>query len=396
MRVSAAVMLVIFLIAAIFVYLILLPAPVTYNLIYGNFSNQPISNSSQPIAAGSFYYPITSYVGGSPSAQNYSYNLGTFGISYSVYNSTVSGSAPFQLTSSIFGSSSYNINFNGSSTDKYFITLTIGKVSGSPRLKISLNGDYFYSAIPASGEKVTLAIPGVVNGKNIVSIYNDLNGLAFTQSISFSNVSITQTHSVSVFRSLSTSVLTIDGLGNFYLQFIPIGQGNLSVYVNNEPLASISSGRDVPLTIMLPPSIVNSAIAHSTSPMVTANFDTTFAVAGANTSYEIANGNIIYSAPVIPSQNLTFQYTLPQTSGEYIFTFYLDSILKQGQVTFSFYPSGQSFQISSSNLMTGQNTLILPVSALSSQISNGNYTGTVSVSSTGLVIPQYISIKPTS
>ena len=397
-RVSAAVILIIFLIAAVFVYLILLPPPVAYRLVYGNFSNQtsPSQVQNQTLIPQSFYYPISSYLGGNPNAQNYSYTMGTFGVSYNVYNSTLSNSAPFELTSSIFGSSSYNIGFNGSSSDNYFIKLDIGKVSGSPRLKVSLNGVYFYTSIPISGENLILRVPRINNGKNVISVYNYLNGFAFSQSIDFSNVSITQMYSVSVEHSISTTIPTIGGLGNFYIQLTPIGQGNLSVDINNQNLIDMLSGNDTQMTVRMSPNIVNGAVSPSASPIVPAKFNTSFTVIGANSSYVLANVGIVYAALVIPPHSLTIPYIIPKTSGEYMLTFYLNSIIKQGSVSFYFYPSGQSFQIPFSNLTVGENVLILPISAISGQTSSGNYTGTLSVSSTGLMIPQYVDIKPTS
>lgn len=391
-RVSAAVILIVFLIAAVFIYLIMLPPNVTYSLIYGNFSNSNNSNSTQA-PTGSFYSPVNSYVGSNPNIQNFSYPLGTFGVSYSTQNSTLSSSSPFKLTSSIFGASSYNIGFNGSSSDKYFVSINLGKVSGSPNLKISLNGNYFYSTIPVSGENITLPIVNASNGKNTLSIYNYLNGFAFTQSISFSNVSVTQVHEVSGSYTVSTTVATFDGLGNFYLDFTPIGHGNLTVLVNSEDITSIASGSDYPVSAKLPTSVVNSAVSSAN---LSADFSTKFMTSGSNSTYDIANANIVYSMPIIAPQDATIPYSITKISGQYTLTFYISTIVNNGDLVFSFYPSGNSFTIQSSNLGTGINELVVPASALSGQISNGNYTGSISVSSTGLMALKYLDIKTTS
>lgn len=395
-RISAAVVLIIFLIGAIVVYLVTLPQPIAYRLIFGNFSTQPShpsTNNTAPL--NSFYYQITSYLGGNPSAINSTYSIGTFGTSYDEYNSSLSNSAPFTLTSSIFGSSSYNIGFNGSASNSHFLSFNIGAVSGSPTLKIALNGNYFYQAIPGSNEHVILKLPTVSSGNNVVSIYNYLNGFAFTQAIDFSNVTITQMYANNASHYSSVTPITLSGLGNYYLQFTPIGYGNLSVSVDGYTLAHMSSASDSPYTIMLPPNVVNQAIKTGNTAIIPVTFNVGFSV-GPQSTYEIANAAIVYTMPQVTPNSMTIPYTVKQTTGEYVLTFYVSSILNQGPVTFTMYPSGQSFQISSTNLVTGENILIIPKGALAGQASNGNYTGTMALSTTGLIIPDYISLKPTS
>ncbi|MCL5009745.1 MAG: hypothetical protein M1433_02075 [Candidatus Parvarchaeota archaeon] len=396
-RVTAAVILIVFLMAAIFLYLILLPQPVTYSLIYGNFNNNSISNntSHNPIP-NSFYYPISSYVGGNQLPSNYSYQMGTFDVSYNVYNSTTYTNSPFSLSSSIFGPSSYNIGFNGSMSDAYFIGIRVGSVSGSPNLKLSLNGNNFYTGAASSGENLTLSVPGVINGKNTITISNYLNGFAFSQSIDFSNVSVTQMYKVSVSHSTSTSINTLDGLGNFYLQFTPIGQGPLSVYINGQQLTALTTGNDNPTTMIIPSEIVNNATAQSNSPATPVTFNTVFSVEGQGSSYEIANCNIVYSEPNIALQKVVIPYSVKQSSSGYVLVLYVSSILKEGDTNFELYPSGDIFQIASSALTVGQNALVLPSGALSGEPFNGNFTGTITVSSTGLIIPKYLDLKPSS
>jgi hypothetical protein len=334
-------------------------------------------------------------LGGNPSAINSTYALGTFGVSYNEYNSSSSSASPFTLTSSIFGSSSYNAGFNGTPSDTYFLTIDIGSVSGSPNLKVSLNGNYFYSAIPAANEQIVLRLPAVSKGNNVVSVYNNLNGFALTQAISFQNATVTQMYSNNASHYSTVTALTLSGIGNYYLQFTPIGYGNLSVSVNGYQLAQMTSASDTPLTMQIPPNVVNQAIKPGTSPVLPVAFNVGF-IAGQGSTYEIANGGLVYSMPEVTPNSFTIPYTVKKTSGEYVLTFYANSIIKQGPVTFSIYPSSQSFQIPATNLIAGENILILPNSSLAGQLVNGNYTGTMTLSTTGLIIPTYLSLTPTS
>ncbi len=397
-RIPAAVVLIIFLIGAVVVYLVTIPQPVAYRLIFGNFSTSShtgTNNSGNVAPPSSFYYPITSYLGGNPAATNSTYPLGTFGAAYSEYNSSLSSSSPFTLTSSIFGSSSYNAGFNASAEDSYFLLLDVGSVSGNPTLKVALNGNYFYQSTPASNEHILLRLPQASSGNNIVSIYNYLNGFALTQAISFTNVSVIQQYSNNVSHYSSVTPVTLSGLGNYYLQFTPIGYGNLSVTVNGYQLTQLSSSSDVPLTFIIPPSVVNQAIKPGNAAIMPITFNAGFSV-GQKSTYEVANAAIIYTMPEVNSASMTIPYTVKETTGEYILTFYVNNILKQGNVTFSLYPSGQTFQIAASNLVTGDNILILPNSAFGGQAVSGNLTGTVTLSTNGLVIPSYLAIKSTS
>ncbi len=396
-RVPAAVILIIFLIGGIVVYLIMIPSPVAYSLIFGNFSQQQ-QPTPPPTATpvGSFYYPLSSYVGGNSAPAQTFYSMGTFGVAYSLANSTIGTSKPFTLTSSIFGSSSYNIGFNGSPSDLYFVTINISSVSGgNPKLKLSLNGGPSYTTTPSGGEIIHLPLSPVRSGKNILSLSNELNGFAFSQSIRFNSVTITQTSSLNTSKTVTTTVQTFSGLGNYYLQYTPIGSGTMSISINGNYLTQVTSASDVPQNVTIPAYIINKIIGTGTSPVMPLTFNVAF-TAAKQSSYQIANAGILYQSPVIPSTNITIPLGVKSGSGNYIMTFYVNSIIKQGAVYFTFYPSGQEFQIPSTNLVVGQNVVILPSSALAGQVVSGNYSGTVYVSSNGLVLPQYLSIKPAS
>ncbi len=395
-RVPAAVILIIFLIGAIVIYLVTIPQPVAYSLVFGNFSNSHSgTNSTSSAQHGSYYDQLTAYIGGNPSTVNTTYSIGTFSASYNEYNSTVGGANTFTLTSSIFGSSSYNMGFNGSSADTYFLAINITSVSGTPKLRLSLNGNYFYTVIPAGNEQILLQLPAAINGKNTLSIYNNLNGFAFTQAISFSEVAITQMAGDNASHYGTVTALTLSGLGNYYLTYTPIGYGNLTISANGYDLTKLSAASDTPTTIMLPSDVVNKAIGSGASAILPATFNLGFVVSQSST-YEIANAGLVYEMPYVAPNTISVPYSVKGTSGEYVMTFYVDSIMEPGSVSFTFYPSGQSYQISAANLVAGENIIILPNSALSVTQLDGNYTGTMSISSTGLVIPQYVQIKPTS
>ena len=395
-RIPAAVILIIFLIGAIVIYLITIPQPVAYSLVFGNFSNSHSStNATLATQPGSYYYALTSYIGGNPSTVNTTYSVGTFSASYDEYNSTVGGATTFTLTSSIFGSSSYNIQFNGLSADAYFLAINITSVSGTPKLSVSLNGNSFYNTLPAGNEQILIKLPQAVNGRNTLSIYNDLNGLAFTQAISFSAVAVTQMAGNNDSHYATVTALTLSGLGNYYLTYTPIGYGNLTVSANGYDLAELTNASDTPMTVMLPSYVVDKAIGTGTSAILPATFNLGFVVSKDST-YEIANTGLTYEMPEITPNSVTIPYSVKESSGEYVMTFYVDSIMEPGDVSLGFYPSGRIYQISSANLVTGENIIILSNSSLAGAMSDGNYTGTISISSTGLVIPQYLEIKPTS
>jgi hypothetical protein len=396
-RIPAAVILIIFLIGAIVVYLITIPQPVAYKLIFGNFSTNTTTNKthlSGPV--GSFYFPITSYLGGNPSVINSSYTLGTFGATYNEYNSTIGNANQFTLTSSIFGSSSYNVGFNGTPGDDYFLSMYVSSVSGSPKLSVSINGNSFYSTLPASTEKIVIKIPSVNKGNNVISIFNNLNGFAFTQGITFSNVSVTQMYSNNASHYSSVTAITLSGFGNYYLEFTPIGYGNITVSVDGYPLEKFSSASDNPITLMIPASVVNQAIKTTASAVLPVTFNVGFTV-NQQSTYEIANAALVYSLPQIKQNSMTIPYSVKRTnSSQYVLTFYVNNILESGNVNFNFYPSGASFQIPSTNLVTGENILLISASSLSGDVVSGNFTGTVQLSTNGLIIPDYIALKSAS
>lgn len=394
-RVPAAVILIVFIIGATVIYLVTLPAPIAYSLVFGNFSQQTSTVNNTSVPKGAFYAPITTYVGGNPSAQSTSYSFGTFGASYNEYNSTLSSTSPFTLSASLFGSSSYNVGFNGSSADSYFVTINISSVSGSPKITVLLNGNSFYSTLPSDNEQIVLRVPGARNGNNVLSIQVSLNGFAFSQSASFNGVSITQMFQNNASHYVSATIPTFSGIGNFYLQYTPIGTGNMTISVNGEVMQRISQASDNPVNITIPPSIVNQAISPGTSPILPVTFDLGFTV-GPKSTYELANVGLVYQVPQIASNNITLPFSVPTTTGNYILTLYISSIIKQGQVSFSVYPSGATFSIPAANLATGENILILPYSDFQGQQAGGDYSGTITIKSDGLVIPQYIELKSTS
>ncbi len=190
---------------------------------------------------------------------NITYPLSNFIVSYKATNSSVSVKGPFSLTSSIFGGSSYNIKFNGSQKDKYYLILSIGKVSGSPYLKVSINGNYFYTIIPTSQETIKLSIPDINNGTNTLSIYNYVNGFSFGETINFNSVSLIQTSFINNSHFESVEIPSFSGIGNFYFYAIPIGIGAFGININGINLVNVTAS-DQPIDMLIPHNAVEKGL----------------------------------------------------------------------------------------------------------------------------------------
>ncbi|MCW1301822.1 MAG: hypothetical protein OH316_01670 [Candidatus Parvarchaeota archaeon] len=395
-RLSAAVAVLAFIIIGIMVYLFLIPPASVSNLV-GNFTNLTVTNTTSTVVPKtSYYYPITSYIGGNSQPTNFTYPFNSFMVSYSAVNSSIA-EKPFTLTSSIFGTSSNNIKFNGSSLDSYYLILNVSSVSGTPYLKLEINGKYFYSSVATRG-LLKISVPGVSSGKDVLTISNYLNGFALTQSISFSNVSLIQTSYINTQFSKQVVVSSILGLGDYTLQFTPIGYGNMSVSINGVTVSTISNGSNTPRSFSIPESIVNSAagaakVTGSESVPLAFNLDFSVSEGGA---YVVTDDDILYSIPSIPVKSVSIPYTVKDTSPSYIFSLYVGSVVKSGNVTFSLYPSGESFSIPASSLSTGENIVVEPASYLAGDETNGQYTGIITLSSDGLIVPTSLTITPSS
>ncbi len=391
-RIPVVVMLIIAMIGFIIVYLLMVPPQTAYNLISGNITTPAPANVTPSHPPGSFYYPFTSYIGGISSGKSFNYQIGTFGVSYLQKNVTLLNKTQFSLSASIFGSSSYTINFNGSQSDQYLLVVHVASVSGNPRLTVSLNGNKFASNILSSGSVLYLELPTVSNKSNSLSMVVSINGFAFWQSASFSSVAFVQSTSNLAANIVPVKVLTLSGLGLYTISYSPIGTGNLNITVNNNVISQISSGSDSTENVTIPQSVVSAAIPQSSSVVLPVTFNVGF-VPSKGVHYEISNAELVYSLPQIKYNNVTFPFSVVSSSTEYESVFYLNQILYSGSVTFSFYPSGYKYTIPSSNLTTGENVMIFPSYYLSGNNANGNYTGTITVSTNGLIIPQYLSIS---
>ena len=395
-RVSAAVVLIVFLIAIVVLYLVLVPAPVAYQLITGRNITPPSTNvtTTAPQPA-QFYYPISNYVGGTSAPKSYSYQLGTFGVSNHEYNSTIGATKPFTLTSSIFGSSNYNIKFNATASDSYFLLMNVSSVSGSPVLQTYINGHSFYRSMPAGGEEIALSVPSVRSGSNVVSIYNYLNGFALSEGISFNSVQLVQMSYNNAPGFVPEKVITLSGIGNFYVDYFPIGSGQLQVAVNNTVISTIENGSDMEINLTIPPSLIEKIIPQSTQQVLPITFGVAF-LPGKKASYEIGDAQLVYQLPAISMNNITVPFTVNSSGKQYLLTVYVNNVISGGDLNFMFSPSDAHISIPASRLALGTNVLIIPPYYLAGLPVDHNYTGTVTVSSSGLLIPSYIAIKPLS
>ena len=388
--ISAAVILIVMMLAAVVIYLIIIPVPISSSLIFGN---SPGSANATNNAV--FTHNFDTYVGGNPSASTSTYSLGTFSVSAKNITSLLAYTNSQKLTSWLFGTASSNIQFPGDSADSYAVEINVSTVSGTPFLSLSLNGNNFYKAIPTAGEEITVDLPKAQNGNNTLSITNNLNGWAFAQSIGFANVSVTHTALKNSSESTSTSVPTIFGLGQLVVQYLPIGQGTLFTNINGTNIGHTQVGNDTEVNMTIPPSLLSELIPNSSSTTVSVPLKVGFS-ASAGGNFVVTGASILYVLPSVPEKAITTPYTISATTGNYVVILYVNSVIKQGNISFSVYPSGALFSIPAAKLTLGENVVVLPSASLASQPSKGTYSGTITVSSSGLFVPTYLSIKATS
>ncbi len=391
-RIPAVVVLMLILIGSIVIYLLLVPAPVAYKLL--GINNTSVSTPSVP--AGEYYQNLDTYIGGNSKSVNTSYTLGTFGVNYPIINSTIFNASSVSIGSSIFGSSSYNINLNLSQSSDYFIEITVQSVSGTPRLSFSLNGNSFFSTLPAKNETIIKEIPNTGTGKYVLSVTDSLNGFALSQSFKLAKIKIIKEQGKNNANILPIKVLTFSGVGDYSIVYTPIGYGNLNVSVNGQVISSINNGDNSQLTVNIPSIVISKAIRNSnlssSSIILPLLFNVGFQPAE-NVSYEIANAYLNYTIPYIAANSPTVYYSVNATHGNYLLTLYISSIIRKGNIYLYFTPSGANLTIAANTLSDGENVLLIPSNLIGVTATNGNYSGTIKLSTDGLVIPSYISIK---
>ncbi len=391
-QVSAAVILILGILIAFVLYVLFAP-PSQVVSILGNFSS--ITNTSSIPVVPPNAYQINSYIGGIQNSSEMVFPFGSFSISYQGYNSSISEN-DITLTSSIFGSANYNLKFYGNSSDVYTLNINLSSVSGDPYIYVYLNGKVIYSGRAVVGQ-FSVPVSGVTDGQNVISIYNYMNGLALYQSFTINKLSLVQTRFVNLSVDKNIQIPTFLGLGSFYLEFTPIGYGNLNVYINNYNITSITSGSDTPQNITIPQSIINNIISslkvNSNDVVMPVNFNIKFAISSQG-KYVIVDNSLDYVIPSIPQKTVSIPFSIHAGSANYVVSLYVSSIPRSGYIEFSLSPSNTEFYIPASSLKTGDNILVEPASVFSGNIQNGNYTGIITLSSNGLVVPSYLYIYP--
>lgn len=391
-RIPAVVVLMLILIGSIVIYLLLVPPPVAYKLL--GINNTSVSTPSIP--AGEYYQNLDTYIGGNSKSVNTSYTLGTFGVNYPLFNSTIFNASTVSIGSSIFGSSSYNIDLNLSQSSDYFIKIIVQSVSGTPKLSLSLNGNSFFSTLPVKNETIIKEIPASQTGKSILSITDSLNGFALSQSFKLAKIEVIKEQGKNNANILPIKVLTFSGVGDYSIVYTPIGYGNLNVSVNGQVISSINNGNNSEITVNIPSIVISKAIRasnlSSSSIILPLLFNVGFEPAE-NVSYEIANAYLNYTIPYIASNSPTVYYSVNATKGNYLLTLYISSIIRKGNIYLYFTPSGANLTIAANTLSDGENVLLIPSNLIGVTATNGNYSGTIKLSTNGLVIPSYISLK---
>ncbi|MCL4376442.1 hypothetical protein M1558_03050 [Candidatus Parvarchaeota archaeon] len=391
-RIPAVVVLMLILIGSIVIYLLLVPPPVAYKLL--GINNTSVTTPSIP--AGEYYQNLNTYIGGNSQPVNTSYVLGTFGVNYPIVNSTIFNASQVSIGSSIFGSSSYDISLNLSQSAAYFIEVTVQSVSGTPKLSFSLNGNSFFSTLPAGNETITEKIPAGKTGKNIIAITDSLNGFALSQSFKLAKIEVIKEQGKNNANTVPVKVLTFSGVGDYSIVYTPIGYGDLNVSVNNEVISSISVGNDSQIAVNIPSMAISKAVRSSnlssSSVVLPLLFNVGFQPAR-NVSYEIADAYLNYTIPYIAANSPTVYYSVNATKGNYMLTLYVSSVVRKGNIYLYFTPSGANLTIAENTLSDGENVLLIPSNLIGVTATNGNYSGTIKLSTNGLVIPSYISIK---
>lgn len=391
-RIPAVVVLMLILVGSVVIYILIVPPPVAYKLL--GINNTTVAIPSIP--AGEYYQNLNTYIGGNSKPVNTSYLLGTFGVNYPLINSTIFNASGVSIGSSILGSSSYNINLNLSSSSEYFIEITVQSVSGTPKLSFSLNGNSFFSTQPSSNETIVKEIPTGKSGNNILSITDSLNGFALSQSFKLSKIAVIREQGKNNANTIPVKVLTFSGIGDYSIVYTPIGYGSLNVSVNNDVISSIDSGDDSQLSVSIPSILISKAVRSanisSSSIILPLLFNVGFEPAQ-KVSYEIADAYLNYEIPYIAANSPTVYYSVNATSGNYLLTLYVSSVIKNGNVYIYFTPSGYNLTIAASTLSDGENVILVPSNYIGVNAVNGNYSGTIKLSTDGLLIPSYISIK---
>ncbi len=391
-RIPAVVALMLILIGSIVIYLLLVPPPVAYKLL--GINNTTVKTPSIP--KGEYYQNLNTYIGGNSKPVNTSYVLGTFGVNYPIFNSTIFNASQVSIGSSIFGSSSYDISLNLSNSYTYFIEVIVQSVSGTPKLSFSLNGNSFFSALPTGNETIIEKIPAGNVGKNVIAITDSLNGFALSQSFKLAKINIIKEYGKNNANIVPIKVLTFSGVGDYSIVYTPIGYGPLNVSVNNEVISSIHSGNDSQITVNIPSILIAKAVRNSNVSSSSIVFPLLFNVGfqpARNVSYEIANAYLNYTIPYIASNSPTVYYSVNATKENYLLTLYVSSIIRKGNIYLYFTPSGANLTMAANTLSDGENVLLIPSNLMGVTATNGNYSGTIKLSTSGLIIPSYISIK---
>ena len=366
-RIPAVVVLMLILIGSIVFYLLLVPPPVAYKLL--GINNTSVTTPSIP--AGEYYQNLNTYIGGNSQPVNTSYVLGTFGVNYPIVNSTIFNASQVSIGSSIFGSSSYDISLNLSQSAAYFIEVTVQSVSGTPKLSFSLNGNSFFSTLPASNETITEKIPAGKTGKNIIAITDSLNGFALSQSFKLAKIEVINEQGKNNANTVPVKVLTFSGVGDYSIVYTPIGYGDLNVSVNNEVISSISVGNDSQITVNIPSMAISKAVRSSnlssSSVVLPLLFNVGFQPAR-NVSYEIADAYLNYTIPYIAANSPTVYYSVNATKGNYMLTLYVSSVVRKGNIYLYFTPSGANLTIADNTLSSG----ISSISTFIKEVQNPN------------------------
>ena len=395
-KIPAVVILMIMLISSVVIYILLVPPPVAYKLLG---INNTTTSPGFTVPAGAFFKNISTYIGGYPNPQLQNYPIGTFGVSYTQKNYTVFSKKSLAVSSSLFGSSSYNLFFNNTPSDTYYLLMNVGSVSGSPKLAVSVNGSQIYSVLPTTNESIAIKLPSVDSEKALLSVTNYLNGFAFSQSFTLDNVKLIKQIGNSSNMTSAVKVMTFSGIGDYYLNYTPLGSGNMSVYINGIEVSSISGTNTKTTSVTIPPSVIASAVRAAGSSQDSTVLPLTFNVSfepGKQASYEIANAGVSYQIPSIAGNKISLYYNVSSTASNYAMVLDVASIINSGNLTITINPSGFSTEIPADKLAVGQNAVILSPSDLGGNSQNGAFTGTVTLSSNGLIIPESITIKPVS
>jgi hypothetical protein len=365
--VTAAVIVLVFMLVGYIIYTILVSPESIFSSNTTSLPGLTITSNTSQIT------PVYSVLG-STAGYNETVSLGSFFLSTSTYNTTIFNKN-VSLSVSIFGGSGYNIPLNESQS-AYYLEIIPTSVYGSPKLSIYLNGQLLTQSILVKNQsinyKFTVPSPGTL------TLQLNLNGLALSQSATLKVYLISNRINRTVFKQ-SISLPVVPRLGEFGVQFIPIGNSTIQIIANNETVYNGTFISNKEYNVSFPTDLqlilLNNANAH---------INLMFLSSG---NVGISNAMLYYYTPL---QNVTIsgRYNITYSNSGYQMDIQILKVYRPGNITIVF-PQGE-ITIPSSEV-SAQTVFAIPSKFLGMAI-NGYVSGSYRITSNGLYLVGQIGL----